>query len=317
MRVGIAVLPTHRSIDPAVLAGRAEELGFDSLWTPEQPTLPVETVDDIPRAWGDIVDPFVMLARASAATSTLLLGTAVVVVPEHSPILLAHRAATLDALSGGRFLFGIGVGSVPEEAAIFGVDYPRRWTQAAEAAAAMKALWTQEQAEHHGAYYDFPPVYCYPKPARKPHPPLLLGTRIQASFRRIVEWGDGWLPIGVTPDDVRRGRATLDRLCEETGRDPASIEITIADVAPEADAVRAYEEAGADRAIVGTPSAPTRSRRPRSRAWPAWRSSRGPSCRTPDSSRGRGTVRGRGSHSPFTPSSADASSGRIEGRAQL
>jgi probable F420-dependent oxidoreductase len=253
LRVGIAVLPTHRSIDPAVLAARAEELGFESLWTPEQPTLPVETTHDIPREWGDIVDPFVMLARASATTSTLILGTAVVVVPEHSPILLAKRAATLDALSGGRFLFGIGVGSVEEEAAMFGVDFPRRWTQAAEAAAAMKALWTEEQAEHHGVYYDFPPVYCYPKPARKPHPPLLLGTRAKASFRRIVEWGDGWIPIRVTPDDVRRGRATLDRLCEETGRDPASIEITVADVEPEPDAVRAYEKAGVDRAIVGIP----------------------------------------------------------------
>ena len=256
MRVGIALLPTHRSIDPAVLAARAEELGFESLWTPEQPTLPVETTHDIPREWGDIVDPFVMLARASAATSTLMLGTAVVVVPEHSPISLAKRAATLDALSGGRFLFGIGVGSVEEEAAMFGVDFPRRWTQAAEAAAAMKALWTQEQAEHHGDCYDFPPVYCYPKPARKPHPPLLLGTRAKASFRRIVEWGDGWIPIRVTPDDVRRGRATLDRLCEETGRDPASIEITVADVEPEAGAVRAYREAGVDRAIVGIPEEP-------------------------------------------------------------
>ena len=253
MRVGIAVLPTHRSIDPAVLAARAEELGFDSLWAPEQPTLPVETVRDIPRAWGDIVDPFVMLARASATTSTLMLGTAVVVVPEHSPILLAKRAATLDALSGGRFLFGIGVGSVPEEAALFGTDFPRRWTQTREAAAAMKALWTREQSEHHGVYYDFPPVYCYPKPARKPHPPLLLGTRAAASFRRIVEWGDGWLPIGVTPEEVRQGRATLDRLCEAEGRDPASIEISVVDVAPEADVVRAYEEAGADRVIVGMP----------------------------------------------------------------
>ncbi len=256
MRVGIAVLPTHRSIDPAVLAARAEELGFESLWTPEQPTVPVETDHDIPREWADIVDPFVMLARASAATSTLLLGTAVVVVPVHSPLLLAKRAATLDAHSGGRFLFGIGVGSVEEEAAIFGVDFPRRWTQAAEAAAVMKALWTQERAEHHGDYYDFPPVYCYPNPAREPHLPLLLGTRARASFRRIVEWGDGWIPIRVTPEHVRRGRATLDRLCEQTDRDPASIEITIADCAPDPDAVRAYREAGADRVIVSIPEEP-------------------------------------------------------------
>ena len=256
MRVGIAVLPTHRSIDPAVLAAHAEGLGFESLWTPEQPTLPVETDHDIPREWADIVDPFVMLARASATTTTLLLGTAVVVLPDHSPLQMAKRGATLDALSGGRFLFGIGVGSMPEEAAIFGVDFPRRWTQAAEAVVAMKALWTREQAEHHGDYYDFPPVYCYPKPASKPHPPLLLGTRMKASFRRIVDWGDGWIPIRVTPDDVRRGRATLDRLCDETGRDHASIEITIADCAPDPDTVRAYREAGADRVVVSIPEEP-------------------------------------------------------------
>ncbi len=256
MRIGIAVLPTHRSIDVAVLAARAEELGFESLWAPEQPTLPVETVQDIPRAWGDIVDPFVMLARASGVTTSLKLGTAVVVVPEHSPISLAKRAASLDAYSSGRFLFGIGVGSHPEEAALLGSDFPKRWTQAREAVAAMKELWTREQSEFHGRYYSFPPVYSYPKPAQRPHPPLLLGSKSQRSFRRIVEWGDGWLPIGVTPDQVSEGRVTLDRLCDAAGRDPSSIEISVVDVPADLDVVRTYAEAGASRVIVGMPEEP-------------------------------------------------------------
>ena len=251
MRVGIAVLPTHRSIDPAVLAARAEELGFDSMWAPEQPTLPVETVRDIPRAWGDIVDPFVMLARASATTSTLMLGTAVVVVPEHSPILLAKRAATLDALSGGRLLFGIGVGSVPEEAALFGTDFPRRWTQTREAAAAMKELWTREQSEHHGAYYDFPPVYHYPKPVSRPGPPILLGSRSPRVFERIVADADGWIPIGATPAEIESARATLDTLAAAAGRDPATLQIVADDVDADRQTISDLASAGADGAILG------------------------------------------------------------------
>ena len=149
-------------------------MGFDSIWVPEQHTLPVEVEKPVPRLWGDIVDPFIALARASAATTTLKLGTAVIVVPARNPITLAKEVATLDMYSRGRVLFGIGVGGLREEGEILGVDFDRRWTHGKEVVEALKELWTKEKSEYHGTYYNFPSVYCFPTPASKPHPPVIL-----------------------------------------------------------------------------------------------------------------------------------------------
>ena len=248
MRIGISTLPTERSTDVAVLASKAEELGFDSIWTPEQSVLPVHIESDTPRVWGDIVDPFVMLARASAVTRTLK-GTAVSVVNHRNPLAMAKQVATLDMYSGGRFLFGIGVGGLKEEGEIMGADFPRRWTQGREAVEAMKVLWTTEASEYHGHYYDFPPVYCFPKPAQRPHPPIILGGRAPRVLKRVAEWGDGWIPIDVTPEQVREGRQALDDLARAAKRDPASIEISVLTPA-ERDAVERFFDAGADRVIV-------------------------------------------------------------------
>ena len=148
-------------------------------------------------------------------------------VPDRNPLLLAKEIATLDYFSGGRFLFGIGMGNTPEELAVMGGDYAHGWTQTREAVLALKELWTKELAEFHGKYYDFPPVYCFPKPAQKPHPPILLGGSAKNVFKRIVEYGDGWIPGNVTPDQVRQGRATLDELATAKGRDPKSLTISI------------------------------------------------------------------------------------------
>ena len=156
MHIGLSTILTEYSIDVAELAPRAEELGFESMWTPEQPTLPVVTEMEIPREWGDITDPFVLLSRAAAVTTTLKLGTAVCVVTERHPVSLAKTVATLDMYSSGRFLFGIGTGSIREQSNIFGSDFDHRWTQARESVLAMKELWTKEQSEYHGRYYDFP-----------------------------------------------------------------------------------------------------------------------------------------------------------------
>ena len=250
MKVGIDTLLTERSIDVAVLAKRAEELGFESIWVPEQNILPVITENPVERLWADIVDPYIALARASAATTRIKLGTAVSVVVEYNPLNLAKQVGTLDMYSGGRFLFGIGVGSVPEQAEIYGTDYPRRWTQAKELVAAMKALWTHEESEFHGKRYEFPPVYSFPTPARRPHPPIILGGKAPRILPRIVEWGDGWIPIDVTPEQVKEARETLDRLAEAVGRDPASIEISVAGVPADPDKLARYEECGADRVTV-------------------------------------------------------------------
>ena len=255
MHIGLSTILTADSIDVADLAPRAEELGFESIWTPEQPTLPVVTETEIPREWGDITDPFVLLSRAAAVTSTIKLGTAVCVVTERHPVSLAKTVATLDMYSSGRFLFGIGTGSVREQAEIFGTDFDHRWTQAREAVAAMKELWMREESEFHGKYYDFPPVYCYPKPTQKPHPPILLGSHVPQVFRRIVEYADGWVPINVTPESAAEARRTLDRLAEEAGRDPRSIEITAFGVPADRQLISQYERAGVDRVVVGLESA--------------------------------------------------------------
>ena len=200
------VLQTEYSLDVAILAEKAEDLGFESFWVAEHPVMPVNTPSSpyrgspdgvIPDSFGRLVDPLVALARASAVTQTIRLGTAVCLVPERNPLLLAKEIATLDHFSGGRFTFGIGAGWVKEETEIMGGDFPHRWTQTREAVLAMKELWTKEEAEYHGRYYDFPTVRCFPKPAQKPHPPILPGIpQIKPTFLDIAPSG---IPSNIIP----------------------------------------------------------------------------------------------------------------------
>ncbi len=233
MSVGIFVFQTGESVDSAILAKHAEELGFESFWVPEHVIIPVHTTSPyagsadgvIPDAYGHIVDPFVALARASAVTQTIKLATGICLVPEHNPLHLAKVIATLDHSSGGRFIFGIGAGWLKEETEIMGGDFAHRWTQTREAILAMKELWTQDEAEYHGRYYDFQPVRSFPKPAQKPHPPIYLGGKAHNAFKRIVAWGDGWMPNRTSAEEIRRGRNTLNELAEEAGRDPSTIDI--------------------------------------------------------------------------------------------
>ena len=250
MHIGIKAEPTAIAIDIAVLARRAEELGFESLWTPEHPVLPVKTSIDVPREYGDYVDPFVALARASAVTTILKLGTGICLIPERNPLLLAKEVASIDMVSGGRFILGIGVGSIREETDIMGGDFDHRWTQAREAVEVMKTLWTEKEAEFHGNYYDFPPLYSFPKPVQQPHPPVILGGTSPNVFKRIAQWGDGWIPINVTPEDIGHGRRQLDELALAAGRDPASIHITVFEPTTERDLIAGYAAAGADRVVL-------------------------------------------------------------------
>ena len=262
MEIGFSALPTDYSMDIATLAKRVEELGFGSLWVPEHPVLPVHSKTKrpgyppgpIPEWYAYQADPFVSLARASAVTATLKLGTGVCIVPERSPLVLAKEVATLDMFSGGRFLFGIGAGWLKEESAIMGVDFSRRWARTREAVLAMKELWTKTASEFHGKYFDFPPVYSFPMPAQRPHPPVLIGSKARRVFERVVEYGDGWFPIRVTPEDVRQGRATLNELAEKSGRDPRSLSITVFGLPADPNQIRRFEDAGADRTVV--PEAP-------------------------------------------------------------
>lgn len=233
MKVGVFLLTADPNTDPAVVAKRAEELGFASFWVPEHPIIPIQFSTGYPGARDGripdgakrIADPFVALARASAVTTTIQLGTGICLVPERNPLLLAKEIASLDRYSGGRFLFGIGAGWLKEESEIMGGDFAHRWTQTREAILAMKQLWTTEESEYHGKYYNFPPVISFPKPAQRPHPPVLLGGSSKHVFKRIIEWGDGWVPTIGSAEQIRRGRETLNDLAAAVGRDPKAIPV--------------------------------------------------------------------------------------------
>ena len=262
MKIGVNAFIVAESLDVAIIAKKVEELGFESLWIPEHPIMPVHTTslydgtDDgsIPYRMTYMPDPFVGLARASAVTQTIKLGTGVCLVPERNPLLLAKETATLDLFSGGRFLFGIGAGWLKEETEIMGGNFPHRWSHTREAVLAMKELWTKDEAEYHGEYVDFPPVRCFPKPMQKPHPPVYLGGYAKNVFKRIVSWGDGWYPIRISPEQVKSGRDALDDLAAEMGRDPRSIGVTVSGVASDPDLIKRFEEAGADRVTMRMPT---------------------------------------------------------------
>jgi probable F420-dependent oxidoreductase len=265
MNVGISVpLPAYL-VDVGFMARKAEELGFEAFFCAEHPFIPVHTKSRfpgsedgvIPETYSHFVDPFVALARASGTTSRIKLGTGIVLVPERNPLLLAKEVSTLDHFSGGRFLFGIGAGWLREETELMGGDFDHRWTQTRESILAMKELWTKTEAEFHGKYYDFPPVRSYPKPAQKPHPPVLLGGGAKNVLQRIVAWGDGWLPNRVTPDQLRESRATLDRLARDAGRDPSAISITVHGQPADRDLIRRLLDAGANRVLVRPPAVKT------------------------------------------------------------
>ena len=257
MAVGTSVpLPAY-TVDVAFIARKAEELGFESLWYAEHPILPVHSDSPFPATGGAIpeeyrhfTDPFIALARASAVTSKIKLGTGITLVPERNPLVMAKEIAALDRYSGGRFLFGIGTGWNREETTIMGGDFDHRWTQTRESIEAMKELWTKDEAEYHGRFYDFPPVYCYPKPVQKPHPPVIVGGHAPNVLQRIVRMADGWLPNRANPAQVEDSRKILDTLAEENGRDPSSITISVYGQPPDRDLVQSFLNAGADRVVV-------------------------------------------------------------------
>ena len=258
MDIGLNMSISTNSIDVAEIAARAEALGFESIWLPEHPVMPVNTASkypgspdgSIPDYMSDMADPYIGLARASAVTSTIKLGTGITLIPERNPLVLAGAIASLDRFSGGRFLLGIGTGWLREETEIMGGDFDHRWTQARESIEVMRALWTQDAAEYHGRYYDFPPVQCNPKPAQEGGPPVILGGNARNVFRRVARWGDGWMPTAASPEQIAAGRAAIDELAEASGRDPSGIGITVFGQPADRGLISQFESAGANRVIV-------------------------------------------------------------------
>lgn len=257
------VLGDMPSGDPAVIAKRAEALGFASYWLPEHAVIPQGSADIYPGKQADqpppdylfkIPDPLIGLSRAAAVTNDIRLGTGIALVPERHPILAAIEIASLDHYSGGRFIYGIGAGWNEPECTVLGGDFPHRWTQTKEAIQVMKKLWTGEYVEHHGKYFNFPPTICLPKPVQRPHPPILLGSIGSPNvYRRVAEWGDGWLPFVTHPKELTEGKAQIAKYAAAVGRNPASLEISA--FAPpgmykSAKDIKALADAGADSVVL-------------------------------------------------------------------
>lgn len=262
MHIGL-YLPIPHKVNIAFIARQAELMGFESLWTGEHPAVPVTLTSKYPYttsisaidAMSTMLDPFVALAAAASVTTSLKLGTAIVLVPQRNPLLMAKEVSTLDWLSKGRFIFGIGAGWLKEEMQIMGADINRPWAQTRESVQAMKELWANDQAAFDGQYYSFPPVKSSPKPSQKPHPPILLGGMGDRVLRRIVDWADGWLPIGSTPQEIKEARTTLDAIAIESGRDPKTISISTLHLTGDLvdrNQVQALHQAGADRIVIST-----------------------------------------------------------------
>jgi probable F420-dependent oxidoreductase len=273
VKIGILNFVAESTVEPAALARTCEAMGFESLFLAEHPVVPTHyTRADGSRRVPDgktleplcrISDLFVSLSFAAAATSRLKLGTGICLVPERPPLLLAKEVATLDLYSKGRLIFGIGAGWLREESELMGVEFRRRWTITRECVKAMKELWTKEESSFEGRFVKFPPVYCYPKPMQKPHPPILIGAGgLQAGFKPdralkdTATIGDGWGPIGLNPDQLAQGVSTLKKLCRENGRDFSQMDITLfspAGLKEGRHTIDQYREAGATRLVLFPP----------------------------------------------------------------
>jgi probable F420-dependent oxidoreductase len=260
MKFGVVTFPTEYSIGPAELARAMEERGFESLFFPEHTHIPSSRRTpwpggaELPKEYSHILDPFVALTAAAAATERLLVGTGICLVVERDPIVLAKEVATLDLVSGGRFLFGVGAGWNVEEMENHGTDPSTRFRLFRERILAMKAIWAADEAEYHGEFVDFDPIWSWPKPAQRPHPPVLMGGSGRATFKRVVEFGDAWMPIprrGGTP--LTEQIAELNRMAAEAGRGP--VPVTVYGAPPRAEVIRHYEEAGVDRCVFWMPTA--------------------------------------------------------------
>ena len=237
MRLGVMSFNTEYTIRADELAVAAEERGFESLWFPEHTHIPASRATpypaggERPKEYIHMSDPFVSAAAAAAVTSEIKLGTGISLVIEHDPLALAKTVATVDRLSDGRFLFGVGAGWNAEEMENHGTPYDKRWKVLEERVAAMRALWTEDEASYHGEYVNFDRVWSYPKPVQQPHPPVILGTFASKWGRkRVAEMADGWIPIPLVHEDLLADIRELHVLLEEQGRSPDSVPVSMFDI---------------------------------------------------------------------------------------
>ena len=261
MQFGLMIFATDYAIRPDELAREAEERGFESVFFPEHTHMPTNRRTpwpgggDLPKEYWHTHDPFVALAMAAAVTHRLKVGTGICLVIQRDTITLAKEVATLDFLSGGRFVFGIGGGWNVEEMANHGTDFRTRWKKLREQVAALKTIWTEDEPEFHGEFVNFDPIWSWPKPAQKPHPPILLGGHSKQVLQRVVDYCDGWMPLGVRGTAVIQQIEQLRQLAEEKGRDPKTISISVYSVPADPAVIDAFRAAHVERVIFGLPPA--------------------------------------------------------------
>lgn len=269
MKFGLLIFPTDYAIQPVELGVAAEERGFESIWLPEHTHIPASRLtpwpggSDLPKEYWHTHDPFVALAAIAGATSRIRIATGICLVIERDPITLAKEVASLDMISGGRFIFGIGAGWNAEEMENHGASFKERWKIVREKIEAMKEIWTKDEPEYHGRYVNFDKIWSWPKPVQKPHPPIILGSETKWARQRVVEYGDGWMPIfGMSPDLGESVKDLRDR-AEKAGRDPKSISLTMYGASADKDIINYLKDLGFDRVVLPLPPEPAEKNLPR------------------------------------------------------
>ena len=263
MKFGAAMFFTDASMTPGELGPLLEQRGFESVWVPEHSHIPLVRTKafpggtELPRPYYDIMDPFLVLTAAGVATKTLRIGTGVCLINQRDPIQTAKQVASLDQLSGGRFLFGVGNGWNKEEMEHHGTNFEQRHKLSRERIEAMKAIWSQDTADYHGEFVNFAPMQTWPKPVQKPHAPVIVGGAFPYGARRAVRYGDGWIPgAGRTRHgDIGDTLPQFRKMALEAGRDPASLPVTLFRVAEDADGLRQFRDLGVARVVISLPAA--------------------------------------------------------------
>ncbi len=260
MDIGVYIFDTDYSIGVDTLAKELEDRGFESLFVPEHTHIPISRKTpfsgggELPNHYSHTFDPFISLAYAAAATKNLKIGTGICLLAQHEPIVAAKTIASLDTMSNGRFVFGIGGGWNVDEMEHHGATYRTRFAIVKENVLAMKELWTKEAAEFHGDHVNFEKSWSFPKPIQTPHPPVLMGGETDYTLRRVVDYCDGWLPRGRGEFDPDESMSRLKTMADEVERDISTLQVSVFGAPADAQILENYEQAGINRALLALPS---------------------------------------------------------------
>jgi probable F420-dependent oxidoreductase len=262
MHIGVTMFCTDYSMRIDDLARETEARNFESLFVPEHTHIPTSRRSpfggggELPKEYWHTLDPFVGLMAAAAVTKKLKIGTGICLIIERDTIVTAKAAATLDFLSGGRFLFGIGAGWNAEEMENHGTEFKTRFRKMREQVLAMKEIWTKDEPKFHGDYVNFDPIWSWPKPVQKPGPPVLLGGESGHTLQRVVDYCEGWFPRGRAADKILPGMKDLEARAQKAGRDMKTISVNVFGAAPDEAVLDSYRKAGVTRVMLRLPSEP-------------------------------------------------------------